>query len=100
MRVRFAPEALEAARAKRAWWELHRDKAPRLFVTELAAVVAKLRAGADEDRQRYALRGGRVIRRLPMPKTRHHVYCRHDPANSAIEVITIWNATASEPPEL
>jgi hypothetical protein len=52
LRIRFTPEALQAARTKRAWWEQHRDKAPRLFVIELAAVVAKLRDGADDDRQR------------------------------------------------
>lgn len=42
MRVRFTPEARLAVREKRAWWEQHRDKAPRLFVQELDAVVAKL----------------------------------------------------------
>jgi hypothetical protein len=41
--VRFTPEARLAVREKRAWWEQHREKAPRLFVEELAAVVAKLR---------------------------------------------------------
>jgi hypothetical protein len=38
------------------WCEQHRDKAPRLFVEELATVVAKLRHGADDERQRCAAR--------------------------------------------
>lgn len=100
MRVRFTPEALQAARAKQAWWKRHRDKAPRLFVVELAAVVAKLREGTDKDRQRYALRAGRTIWRLLMPKTRHHVYYRLGPTADEIEIVVIWNATAGAPPDL
>ena len=99
MRIRFTPEALQAARTKRAWWEQHRDKAPRLFVIELAAVVAKLRDGADEERQRYGLRGGRVIWRMLMPKTLNHVYYRIDPTGGVVEILVIWNATAGATPE-
>jgi hypothetical protein len=73
VRVRFTPEARLAVREKRAWWEQHREKAPRLFVQELAAIVARLRDGVDEERQRYAARGGRIIWRILMPKTRNHV---------------------------
>jgi hypothetical protein len=58
------------------WWEQHREKAPRMFVEELAAVVAKLREGTDKERQQYAARSGRIIWRLLMPKTRNHVYYR------------------------
>jgi plasmid stabilization system protein ParE len=100
LRIRFTPEALQVARAKRAWWEQHRDKARRLFVLKLATVVAKLRDGADEERQRYALRDGRIIRRLPMPKTRNHVYYRLDPAGGVVEILVIWNATAGVPPRV
>jgi hypothetical protein len=76
VRVRFTPEARLAVQEKRAWWEQHRDKAPKLFVQELAAIVAKLRDGADEERQRYAAWGGRIIWRILMPKTGNHVYYR------------------------
>lgn len=64
MRVRFTLEAHLAAREKRAWWERNREKAPQLFVEELAEVVAKLRHGADHERRQYAARGGRIIYRL------------------------------------
>lgn len=40
MKVRFTPEALLALREKRAWWQQHRDKAPELFVQELATIVS------------------------------------------------------------
>lgn len=99
MRVRFSPEAILSVREKRAWWAQHRDKAPHLFVEELAAVVAKLREGADRERQQYAARAGRIVWRIVMPKTRHHVYYRHDRAGD-IEILTVWNAVAASGPRL
>jgi len=56
LRVRFTPEARLAAREKRAWWQQHREKAPKLFVQELAAIVATLRNGEDDERQQFAVR--------------------------------------------
>ncbi|HVV84023.1 MAG TPA: hypothetical protein VHE35_13200 [Kofleriaceae bacterium] len=98
MRVRFAPEALTAVREKRAWWVAHREKAPRLFVEELTAVVTKLRVGADQDCQHYVTERGRLIWRLAMPRTRNHVYYRHDAAGDIV-ILTVWNATAGSPPD-
>ena len=100
MRVRFTPEARLAVREKRAWWEQHREKAPRLFITELAAIVAKLRDGADEERQQYAARGGRIIWRILMPKTRVHVYYRVHEAAGEVEIIVVWNAVAGAAPDM
>jgi hypothetical protein len=100
VRVRFTPEARLAVREKRTWWEQHREKAPRLFVEELAAVVAKLREGADKERQQYAARSGRIIWRLLMPKTRTHVYYRVSGAAGDIEILVLWNATAGATPDL
>lgn len=99
MRVRFTPEARLAVREKRTWWEQHRDKAPRLFVEELATVVAKLRHGADDERQQYAARGGRIIWRVLMPKTRNHVYYRLDEAAKEVEILLVWNAVAGTRPD-
>jgi hypothetical protein len=98
VRVRFTPEARLAVGEKRAWWELHREKAPRLFVEELGAIVGKLRDGADAERQQYAVRGRRVVWRILMPKTRHHVYYRLDDAAGEIEIVLVWNAVAGVGP--
>jgi len=76
-----------------------RAKAPRLFVDELAAVVAKLRQGAGEERQQYAARGGRIVWRIARPKTRHHVYYRHDRAGD-VEILTVWNSVAGREPQV
>lgn len=75
-------------------------EAPRLFVEELAAVVAKLREGADKERQQYAARSGRIIWRLLMPKTRNHVYYRVSEATAVVEILVIWNANAGATPDL
>ena len=85
---------------RRAWWEQHRVKAPRLFVQELAAIVAKLRDGADEERQRYAARGGRIIWRILMPKTGNHVYYRLDETAREVEILLVWNAAAGKSPDV
>jgi plasmid stabilization system protein ParE len=100
VRVRFTPEARLAVREKRVWWKQHREKAPRLFVEELAAVVAKLRDGADKERQQYAARSGRIIWRLLMPKTRNHVYYRVNEAAGDVEILVVWNAVADATPDL
>ena len=100
MRVRFTPEALLAVREKRAWWVQHRDKAPDLFVQELAAIVAKLRDGTDTERQQFAARGGHIIWRILMPKTGNHVYYRINARAAEVDVLLVCNATAGRTPDV
>lgn len=100
MRVRFTPEALLAVREKRAWWLQHRDKAPELFVQELASTVAKLRDGTDTERHQFAARGGHIIWRILMPKTRNHIYYRVNDRAAEVEVLLVWNATAGRTPSV
>jgi len=95
--VRFSPEARDAVREKRAWWERHRDKAPELFRDELRDVVAKLRTAPTEG-QKYTVEAGRVIWRILMPKTRHHAYYRITSAGD-VDVLTVWNAQSGAAPE-
>jgi hypothetical protein len=92
VRVRFTPEARLAVREKRVWWEQHREKAPRLFVEELAAVVAKLREGIDEERQQYAARSGRIIWRLLMSK-QHRLCATHIASTSLTCAVGSRDAT-------
>ncbi|GMV18060.1 MAG: hypothetical protein KJ015_27720 [Myxococcales bacterium] len=97
MIVRFAPEARDAIREKRAWWENNRDKAPSLFRDELREVVIKLRR-APREGQRYAVETGELVWRLLMPKTRTHVYYRIDAAGD-VDVVTVWNAQGGTAPD-
>ncbi len=98
MIVRFAPEARDAIREKRAWWESQRDKSPELFVAELRELVAKLRVAPTEGAQRYTSQGGKRIWRQLMRKTRNHVYFRIDQLAGVVEVITVWNAQSGDEP--
>jgi hypothetical protein len=100
VKVRFTPEALLAVRDKRAWWLQHRDKAPELFIQELTIVIGKLRDGADSERQQFAARGGHIIWRILMPKSRNHVYYRIDEAAERVDVLLVWNAVAGSKPDL
>ncbi len=100
MRVRFTPEARLAVREKKAWWEQHRDKAPHLFVEELATIVGKLRDGSVAERQNYAARDGHIIWRILMPRTRNHVYYRVNDAAGEVEVLLVWNAIDERTPDI
>ena len=62
-------------------------------------IVAKLRDGADDERQQYAARGGRIIWRALMPKTRNHVYYRMNEAAGEVEILVVWNAVAGAMPD-
>ena len=61
-------------------------------------MIEKLRTDADVERHQYAAVGGRVIWRLLMPKTRHHVYYRRSAAD--VEVLIVWNAVGNAEPDL
>ncbi len=60
--------------------------------------MAKIRAGADDERRVYTRRGGVIIWRILMPKTRHHVYYRVKPAAQLAELLLVWNAQSGEQP--
>jgi hypothetical protein len=63
-------------------------------------IVAKLREGADEERQRFAAHGGRIIWRILMPKTRNHVYYRLDETAREVEILIVWKAAAGKSPDV
>lgn len=62
--------------------------------------MAKLRNGEDDERQQFAVRGGHIVWRALMPKTRNHVYYRVNEAADEVEILLIWNATAGATPDL
>jgi len=61
--------------------------------------VTKLRNNADDGRQEYAARGGRIIWRILMPKTRNHVYYHLNEAAEEVEILLVWNAVAGATPD-
>jgi hypothetical protein len=99
VKVRFTPDARQSIRYKRAWWQEHRNKAPKLFLEELRAIVGKLRVGADEGRQQYLVRRDLVVWRILMPKTKNHLYYRVDATAEEVEVLIVWNAVGGAGPD-
>jgi hypothetical protein len=70
-----------------------------LFAAEFEQALSHLETAPDSGQQiRY--RRGRLIRRWPMKKSRHHVYYCHDPATNALEILTIWSAARGHGPPL
>ena len=96
-RVELSPEALEQAQAIRAWWLENRPEAPDLFVDELGAAIRKLgilpRGGA-----RYEATTLREMRRLMMPRTRHHVYYTVDDNSRLVRIHAIWHTSRGHGP--
>ena len=60
--------------------------------------MIKIRTGADDERRVYTRRGGAIIWRFLMPKTRHHVYYRVDATAQVAELLLVWNAQGGELP--
>ncbi|APR78142.1 Hypothetical protein A7982_03489 [Minicystis rosea] len=96
-RVELSPEALEHAQTIRAWWAEHRETAPDLFVDELGAALRKLgiapRIGA-----RYEAPRVREMRRVLLPRTRHHVYYTVDDETRIVRVHAIWHRSRGSRP--
>jgi len=72
MKARFTPEADEQADKSDRWSREHRD-VHDLFARELAATIALL-VGNPTLGTIYTVLHAQPMRKVLMPKTRHHVY--------------------------
>jgi plasmid stabilization system protein ParE len=98
MKVRFTPEAEKQADESDAWWREHRDVRD-LFARELAATMATLVA-APRLGTIYTILDGQPVRKVLMPKTRHHVYYTADIEAGVILVHAVWGAPRGRGPKL
>ena len=71
-----------------------------MFAEQLSLIVSKLRDGTAAERQKYAARGGHIIWRILMLRTRNHVYYRVNDAAGEVEVLLVWNAIGGGPPDI
>ncbi len=66
MTFHFTPRACKRIKTVRDWWRINRPAAPRLFLDELRAAIAQIRAtpqiGAPHRRTQ-----GRLMRRVLLP---------------------------------
>ncbi len=98
MKVRFTPEAEEQADASDIWWREHQDIRD-LFARELAATVALLLVNPTLGTV-YTVLDGQPMRKVLMPKTRHHVYFTSDIGTGVIFIHSVWGAPRGRGPKL
>ena len=97
--LRIAPRAETHIRRVSAWWREHRPAAPDLFAHEVADALDLL-AVAPTLGVYYAERRGRVIRRLLLPRSQHHIYFTYDETADVLEVRAVWHAKRGRGPLL
>lgn len=99
MRTRLtAPARKQADRIDR-WWRENRPAASDLFARELGD-ARSLIAATPEVGSPYIERNGVLVRRVVLPKTRHHVYYEVDRKNDLVMILAVWGAPRGRGPTL
>ncbi|HEX3696063.1 MAG TPA: type II toxin-antitoxin system RelE/ParE family toxin [Polyangia bacterium] len=94
-----APSARQQAKRIAAWWEANREKAPILFAQELEAAFARV-ATAPTTVRVYRESKGRVIRRLLLPRTCHHLFFEVNEAKRQVQILAVWHTARGRGPRL
>lgn len=79
------------------WWRSERTKAPDLFATELEKCFALLERHPGAGKLVPGVEAPQV-RRLPLKKTRHHVY--YVDFVDCVLVVAVWGAPKRDGPNL
>jgi plasmid stabilization system protein ParE len=98
VKVLLLDEAGAQFEGEDAWWRENRDQT-ELFVDEFEATLRRI-ADLPQAGQRYRWKGGCLIQRWLMPKTRCHVYSFHDRDNDTLEIHSVWGARRGSGPKL
>ena len=98
MKLELAPRFLREAERCAGWWRKNRPAARFLFDEELRATLDQIRTAPELGRV-YVAMAGREHRRVPMPRTRHHVYYRVV-APDLVRLVSVWGATRGRGPQL
>jgi len=99
VRFRVSKRARRSIERINAWWFENRRAAPMLFLDELASAEVLLRSNPEAGTV-YATHGSGVVRRIVLPKTRHHLYYRYVAERSELVVLVIWGAPRERGPKL
>ena len=99
MRVELAPSAILQATTVEAWWRENRPAASELFMDELTAALSLLGLGPRIGRP-YAESAVVGMRRLLMPRTRHHVYYTVNEREGLVLVHAVWHVSRGTAPTL
>jgi len=94
LRVVISARARREIFEARGWWLDHRDKAPRAFDEDLKLAL-ELIAETPNIGELYRSRRRRIIRRVLLHRTKHHVYYRDTPI--FVEVVALWHSSRRPP---
>lgn len=98
-RVELAPAALAQAEAVEAWWRVNRADASGLFLDELTATIRTLET-APRIGGVYVGSSLPDVRRLYMPRTRHHLYYRVDEDAVLVRIHAVWHSARGSSPSI
>lgn len=99
MKVRFSPRAQRRVRGVAKWWRENRPSAPPLFDDELHGAIERLKMHPTLGLE-YDEVGGKIIRRMLLPKSNQHVYHAVDDDHGVIVIYTVWGARRGRGPTL
>jgi plasmid stabilization system protein ParE len=96
-RIEFSPSAARQAERIQIWWTSKRPKAPGLFRREIAVAIRQL-ARAPHSAPSYEPGDAPAMRRLLLPRTRHHLYFVINEASRTIRIHAVWHASRGSGP--
>jgi plasmid stabilization system protein ParE len=98
-RLRVSRRAGRQIRAAAAWWQDHRDKAPRAFTEDLDDAI---RFVAEVPLAGQPVRHSRLasVRRVLLTRTRYQVYYSIDERAGTVEILALWHTSRGESPSL
>ena len=99
MRFVISPRARQQVERAQRWWEANREKAPGLFLQELASAERQLMT-LPESGEAWRIRGNKTIRRCLLEKTEQHLYYFYSPQREEVLVLALWGARRGRGPRL
>lgn len=99
MKIELAEPARRQALTIDDWWAAHRPAAPALFAQELRETLEYVRRNPGVG-TRWPTGSRPDLRRVIMPRTKHHLYFRVDAARQVVLVLAVWGAPRGGSPNL
>lgn len=99
MNVRVSKRAARQIQRCQRWWIANRPASPGLLLEELELVGEQFAATPNIGTV-YAEHKSGPVRRVVLPKTKHHVYYRYEPAKDEVVLLALWGFPRKRPPKL
>jgi plasmid stabilization system protein ParE len=99
VKVELAEPARRQAEKIEAWWAENRSAAPSLFAREFRDALEHIRQNPGLGTS-WPTEKRPDLRRVLMPRTRHHVYFRVDVPKQVVQVLAVWGTPRGRGPRL